>query len=184
MSTNGFLIRDGLEDDIAGCLELDHQYSTDYVWQMMIDERPGHWQVTFNTQRLPRLLETVHTPQANRLRLAAAASDQCFLVAAARNDHSMLGYLTMRNDPVHSIALIQDVVVSQPFRGQRIGTRLIGVARQWAAEHQLSRFMIEVSTQNYPAIHFCQKLGFKFCGFNDHYFDNHDIAVFFSQSVR
>jgi len=89
----------------------------------------------------------------------------------------------MRNDPIHGIARIHDLVVSLPYRRQRVGTRLLSIARQWAKEHRLINLMIESATQNYPGIVFAQQSGFKFCGYNDHYFPNQDIAVFFSQSL-
>ncbi len=180
---SGFVIRDGLEHDIPICLELDHHYQTDFVWQMNIAETSGQWQITFKTERLPRTLETAYTPNTERLQLALPA-EQCFLVAAARDGDEVLGYLTMRNDPVYRVALIQDIVVSQPYRHHRIATRLVGVARQWAKEHNLIQMTIECLTQNYPGITFCQQAGFKFCGYNDQYYPNHDIAIFFSQALR
>jgi GNAT superfamily N-acetyltransferase len=184
MSTSlGFLIRDGLEGDIPACLLLDHHYETDYVWQMAIEESLGEWQIAFKPQRLPRTLETIYPASESRLRLALPP-EHCFLVAAAKDDREILGYLTMRNDPIYHIALIQDIVVARPYRRQRIGTRLIGIARQWAKEHDLSQLMIENQTKNYLGITFCQQNGFKFCGFNDQYFPNQDIAVFFGQSLR
>jgi GNAT superfamily N-acetyltransferase len=184
MSTSlGFVIRDGLEKDIEACLGLDHHYETDFVWQMNIDERGGQWTIAFNKQRLPRTLETVYTADEHRLRLALP-SEHCFLVAVDKESPEILGYMTMRHDPVYRSAWIQDIVVSAPYRRHRIGTRLVNVARQWAKEHQLDQISIENNTKNYTGIAFCQQIGFKFCGFNDQYFPNQDIAVFFSQSLR
>lgn len=181
-SSMSFLIRDGLESDIPACLQLDHHYETDLVWQMTVDEKPGHWQIGFLNQHLPRTLETQYLANAERLRLTLP-TDHCFLVAVTRDTHDPLGYLSMRNDPVYGIARIHDLVVSLPYRRQRIGTRLLTIARQWAKEHGLTKLMIEAATQNFPGIVFAQQSGFRFCGYNDHYFPNQDIAVFFSQSL-
>jgi GNAT superfamily N-acetyltransferase len=184
MSTSlGFLIRDGLESDIAACLGLDHHYETDFVWQMNLEERAGQWNISFTTQRLPRTLEAVYAANEHRLRLAIPP-EHCFLVAVAKDSPEILAYMTMRQDPVYHAAWIQDVMVSFPYRRHRIGTRLLNIARQWAKEHDLSHIAIENTTQNYPGIAFCQQSGFKFCGFNDRYFPNQDIAVFFNQSLR
>ena len=38
--------------------------------------------------------------------------------------------------------------------------------------------------KNYPAICLAEKMGFELCGYNDHYFANNDIAIFFSKWVR
>lgn len=184
MSTSpGFLIRDGLESDIDRCLLLDHTYETEHVWQMALFEEIAGWQVTFKTEHLPRMMEVEYPADQKRIR-AALPDEHCFLVAETREPDELLGYLTMRNQPGHGIALVQDIVVSRPYRGHGIATRLLNVARQWAQEHQLKQLMIEVQTKNYPALMFCEKSGLRFCGFNDRYFQNGDIAVFFSQTLR
>lgn len=183
MSTSlGFLIRDGLESDLAACLELDHRYETDFVWQMNFEGEPGNWRITFQTQHLPRTLDTVYTPDLARLRLTLPP-EHCFLVAVSKESNDVLGYLAMRHDPVYSTAWVQSVVVSRPYRRRRIGTRLVNVARQWARERHVTQMTVENRTQNYPGIVFCQQSGFKFCGFNDQYFPDQDIAVFFSQRL-
>ncbi len=182
-TTLSFLIRDGLESDIAACVQLEHDTETEYVWQMSLFEEVGQWQATFRTERLPRAMTVRYGVDERRLRLAAAP-EQCFLVAVDRESGGVMGYLTMQSQHPHRIALIQDLVVSQPFRGRHIGTRLLNVARGWAREHELYRLTVETQTKNYPGIAFCQQAGFGFCGFNDRYFQNEDIAVFFSQSLR
>jgi GNAT superfamily N-acetyltransferase len=184
MSTSlGFVIRDSLESDVPACLQLDHHYETEHVWQMDIKEHTGQWAITFNKQRLPRTLEAIYSADEHRLRLALPR-EHCFLIAVAKDSPEILGYMTMRQDKVYGTAWIQDVVVSYPYRRRRIGTRLVNIARQWAKEHGLIQMTTENTTQNYPGIAFCQQLGFKFCGFNDQYFPSQDIAVFFSQSLR
>lgn len=185
MSTSpGFVIRDGISNDIPACITLDHDYETEYVWQMRLHEDAGHHQIAFQTEKLPRIMETSWPHNEQRLRLALP-DDQCFLVAQSREDSDeILGYLAMRVDPIYQIAQLQDLIVSKPYRRRRIGSRLFAVARKWARDHDMLRMTAEVQTRNYPAILFCQQVGLAFCGFNDHYFPNQDIAVFFSGSLR
>lgn len=176
------LIRDAVTDDVAACTALDHSYETQHVWQMHIDQEDG-WHVRFRTERLPRTLETAVLSNPTRLR-AALPADQCFLVAARRDTESVVAYLSMRNDPTYAIGHVHDLVVTREQRHQTIGTRLLKVAMQWAKEHDLTRLILETQTKNYPAINFCQAAGFSFCGFNDQYYPNRDIAVFFSLTLR
>lgn len=164
-------------------MELDSSYETDYVWQMTIHQDGSGREVHFKTERLPRPME-VHYPAAERRLRLALPREQCFLVAVGKEEPTTLGYLTMRHDPAHDIAIIGDLVVTRALRRRRIGSRLLRAARMWAQEHNLARIMIETQTKNYPAIAFCQKAGLVFCGFNDQYFQNQDIAVFFGQSLR
>ncbi len=179
-----YLIRDAVESDITACLALDHNYETEHVWQVRIHEDPpGQTQITFNKERLPRVL-ALEYPSDETLMRQMLPHEQCFLVAANREDNAVLGYLLMSSDLIYRRAHIHDVVVSQSHRRQKIGLKLMSIARQWAREKAHVHLSVQVQTRNYPGIQFCLKSGLVLCGFNDHYFPNQDIAVFFGQSLR
>lgn len=178
----GFLIRDGLESDLAACLNLNANYETEYVWQMSIREDSAFRNVVFKTERLPRTMRVKYAMSERDLRFALPP-EQCFLVAVGKTQPETYGYLAMQTDLLHRTGLVFDLVVSEPYRRLHIGTRLLNVARRWASEHGLRRLTLVTQTKNYPAILFCQQMGLSFCGFNDQYFDNQDIAVFFSQTI-
>ncbi len=179
------VIRDGLETDIASCTALDHTYETDTVWQMQShhEDYRDEWEITLRLERLPRVIEVTYSPDENRLR-ATLPPHHCFIVAVSRDQTEIFGYLTMHNDIIRHIGQIEDIVVARALRRHDIGKRLVNAARQWAKEHQITRLTLHTQTKNVPAITFCQRIGFQFCGFNDRYFPNQDIAVFFSQSIR
>jgi ribosomal protein S18 acetylase RimI-like enzyme len=69
-------------------------------------------------------------------------------------------------------------------RRQGIGTGLLLAGMEWTKQHGLDRLVIEMQPKNYPALCMAQKLGFGFCGYQDPYYTNHDIALFFSKPVR
>lgn len=179
-----FIIRDGLASDIPACIELDHRYETEHVWKMSLQQELSGWQISFRTERLPRSVEMEYPINAARLE-QSLSSHECFLVACAKEENQWpLGYLTLSYQHAHQTATIHDLVVARPFRGSKVGSRLLSVARRWAVEHGARQLFVEMQTKNYPAIQFCQANGFIFCGFNDQYFPNQDIAVFFGQSLR
>jgi len=183
MSRLSFVIRDGLPTDIAGCMTLDTSYDTEFVWQMTVQEMADGQSVAFRRDRLPRRM-TVDYPASEKRIKSALETRGCFIVATARDEPETLGYLVMRHDPIHRIAHLHDLVVSLPYRRHQIGTRLLNIARRWADEHNLNQFIAETQTKNYPAITFLQHNGLRFCGYNDQYFPNQDIAVFFGQALR
>lgn len=179
-----YLIRDAIASDIPACLALEHGYETEHVWQMrMHEDPPGQTQITFNKERLPRTL-AIDYPADEALMRQMLPHEQCFLVASKREDDTVLAYLLMSHDPIYRRAHIHDVVVSQAYRHQKIGLRLMSISHKWAREKACLHLSAQVQTRNYPGIQFCQKAGLVFCGFNDHYFPNQDIAVFFGQSLR
>ena len=93
---------------------------------------------------------------------------------------SIVGLLTYRFDG----EAMEILTLNATIKGEGIGTALIRHARQWAREQGLQMLLAEATTKNYPALCFYQKLGFQFCGFNDHYYTNQDIALFFVQALR
>ena len=177
-----YIIRDGLETDIKTCLTLENGYRTEYVWQMSVRKDTRQNQVIFRTERLPRYLDAEYPIDKARLQLALKEK-QCFLVVVGEESPEMLGYLTIRLDKGHHLAIVQDLIVSRPYRRNNIGSHLLRIARQWAQEQDCTQLTIELQTQNYPGIQFCQANGFIFCGYNEQYFPGHEIALFFGQSI-
>jgi hypothetical protein len=43
---------------------------------------------------------------------------------------------------------------------------------------------MEMTTKNNPAICMARKLGYEFCGYNDHYYETQDIALYFGRSIH
>lgn len=177
------IIRDALPDDIPACLALELSYETERVWQMAFQPETGNRSIIFRTERLPRPMTVTYPADERRLKLCLSKK-HCFLVALTKPDERLVGYLTMRAMPTHRIGLIQDIAVNEFHRRQKVGLRLLNVARRWAIEHDLTQLQVETQTKNYPAIQFLQQNGLSFCGFNDQYFLNGDIAVFFGQSLK
>lgn len=178
-----FLIRDAIAPDVERCAELPHSYHTKNVWQMTINKDGNDQSIHFREERLPREMKVDLPVDEIRLRLALA-HEVCFLVAEEKEAGDLLGYLILRPDPTHKIGLIQDLLVTEHVRRNGIGSRLLKIARLWALERGAEQLMIETQTKNIPAIYFCIENGLSFCGYNDQYFQNQDIAVFFGQPLR
>jgi GNAT superfamily N-acetyltransferase len=185
MSVNvSFLIRDGLETDIPACLAVDHTFSTEFVWQVQVErDDPHYYQMTFRTERLPRTLDATYAASEQRMRQCLPDSG-CFLVAVEREQDQVMGYCVMSTSPVHRLALLHDLVIDRTYRRNRIGSKLLAIARRWGREQGLARLLVELQTRNYPAIQFCQASGLAFCGYNERYLDQQELAIFFGQSLR
>mgnify|MGYP000857591995 CR=1 FL=1 len=179
------LVRDGTEDDIAACLALDSRYETSHVLQVYLHRHESQgWNITLQRERLPRPVELSHPIHRSLIRRALELG-HCFLVAAGREaEKPVLGCLVMTPDQEHGVGWIQSLVVSEKVRRQQTGKRLLDAARTCAREKNFNRLTAEVQTKNAPAISFLETLGFTFCGFNDHYFSDESIALFFSLPLK
>ncbi|MEE8389999.1 MAG: GNAT family N-acetyltransferase [Anaerolineae bacterium] len=167
--------------DLKACAALNHSYTTDHVWQM--DARGGNDSLTiiFRVVRLPREIRVDYPLQGEQI-LAGWQRRDGFLVA--EEDERICGYVTLTSHVEHGIAWVSDLVVDRPWRRRGVGTTLLRAAAKWGREHNLMRLVVEVQTKNYPATQFYQSRGLTFCGYNDHYWPNQDIALFFGESLR
>jgi ribosomal protein S18 acetylase RimI-like enzyme len=174
-------IRPAAEADIPALIALDHNYSSDFVWQMEIQIDEGQVGVSFREIRLPR---SVRVEYPRKPSLLADEWRQRDGLVVATIEEEPVGYIGLRLNIAPLTAWATDLVVLRRLRRQGIGSALVLAAQEWAEQHDSRRMVLEMQPKNYPAINLARKLGFEFCGYNDRYFANHDIGLFFGKPVR
>jgi len=174
-------IRPAIASDIPQLIALDHDYTSDYVWQMNIQREEGQVSVSFRQARLPRSVR-VEYPRSPQSLTEDWKKRAGLLVALLAKEP--VGYISLAKDVSPSAAWVTDLVVMRRTRRQGIGSGLVLAAQEWARQHNLDHIVLEMQPKNYAAISLAHKLGFEFCGYNDRYYDNRDIALLFARSVR
>lgn len=96
----------------------------------------------------------------------------------------ILGYLGLGVDNNRHLAWITSGAVQIDYRRKGIGTHLLAEARNWADRYRLRSLLIELQIKNFPAISFFQKNGFFFCGYNNAYYADREIALFFGKRLE
>jgi ribosomal protein S18 acetylase RimI-like enzyme len=172
-------IRPAVEKDIPALVRLDHSYTSDYVWQMDLQVDEGQVTALFREIRLPRSVRVDYPRLPNDL-----AEDwqnrSALLVAALAGEP--VGYTSLKENLTPRSTWMTDLVVAPRLRRQGIGSALTLAAQEWVARHSVSRrLVLEMQPKNFPAISLSQKLGFDFSGYNDHYYANRDVAIFFAK---
>jgi ribosomal protein S18 acetylase RimI-like enzyme len=180
LKRNQFVVRQASDADLVACSQLDHTYTTSHVWQVDLREEGDETSVRFRVAHLPREVR-VSYPRDRQTLLQSWQTRDCFLVAATGD--IILGYVNMRWDAPSRRGWIHDLVVDQRVRRRKIGSALLEQALRWARLHEVAYVTLDLQTKNYPALCFAQAHGFAFCGFNDHYYLNRDIALFFGRAV-
>lgn len=175
------IIRSATAADLARCLSFDPSFETEYVWQMDSRLQDGQIQVSFRSVRLPRPMKVSYPRDVKQLN---AGWNACDAMLVADDNRTVVGYAALAKRAAQSTAWVQDLVVTKAARRSGVGSGLLAGVVRWAREEKLTWIMIEMQTKNYPAIQFCQKHGFAFSGYNDHFFANQDIAVFFVKAVH
>lgn len=174
-------IRPANLNELSILLKMDRSYQTTHVWQMDRSIEKGQITIHFREVRLPRpvRVEYPNQPENMTVELAKAGS----LLVAAMNEVSV-GYIQAREMQNTSTAWINNLAVTEELRRKGIGSALVLAVQGWAAKRGLCRIVLEMQSKNYPAIQMANKLGFEFSGYNDHYYENRDIALFFSSFLR
>jgi ribosomal protein S18 acetylase RimI-like enzyme len=174
-------VRPATLSDLNACLSLDHDCMTDHVWQMKAQEEKSGMSVEFRTVRLPRRMRATYPRDLEQLVEDWQRGEGFFAVEL---DGQVRGYVDVLADHWQQVGWVPNLAVDRDYRRRKIGTMLVRQALHWAKAQGLPALLVEATTKNYPALCLYQKLGFKFCGFNDHYYPNQDIALFFVQRVR
>ncbi len=176
------IIRDAVADDVPQCVALDHSYETAFVWQMTLQNDLASHNIHFREERLPRKMEVDHQADTEQLRLSLDGAHGFIVATSAEN--AILGYVVIHVGVVPAVANLTLLTVDRPLRHTEIGARLLRAAQQWAQRRGATRIIALAQTKNYPTIALYQQAGYTFCGFNDQYFTNRDIAVFFCLPLR
>ncbi len=174
-------IRPAIATDINALIALEHSYSSDHVWQMDFRREGNTIKVTFREAKLPRSVQVRYPNDPQTLADNWSARDG-LLVAVI--DGEPVGYVSLAQNPQLKATRITDLAITRRLRRQKIGSSLVIASQDWASRHNSRRLILELQPKNYPAIQMAKKLGFELCGYNDHHFANHDIALFFSKWLK
>jgi GNAT superfamily N-acetyltransferase len=202
-------IRAASDDDLQACLALDDSYVSTHTWQ--VESRRGepgaspftmHSTVTLGDTPVSVIFRPVKLPRPRRVVGPVAAamrdgSEQSALarlaqwraadvVLVAEQGTKLCGSIAITVVPGSGIGWIGGLVVANSMRQQGIGSMLMAAARRWARYGQgqnVRSFMLEIPTKNYPAVAFCRKEGFTFCGHTDYSFSNGDVVLLFVSPV-
>ena len=174
-------IRPAQITDLNSLLSMDHSYQTAYVWQMDRFSEKGQISIYFREVRLPRPVR-IEYPNPPEKVAAEFAVTQGLLVAIMEG--SPVGYIHIKENRNTSTAWVTNLMVKEELRHKGIGSAMILSGQNWASQRNLRRMVLEMQSKNYPAIQLANKLGYEFSGYNDHYYENRDIALFFACFLR
>lgn len=173
-------IRNAVLEDISTLMEIDHTYHTDYVWQMDLISEERYASVNFQENKLPRSVR-VEYPRSIRQLMKDWIHRDALIVALI--EKKPIAYISTSTGLAPAAGWITDLVVAPVHRRGGIATSLIVAVEQWAYQNKIRRMMVDMQSKNIPALHCFLKLGYIFSGYNDHYYANQDIALFYTHNL-
>lgn len=174
-------IRPAVLADIPLLCTLDHSYQSNYVWQMELRSEGTQTDVQFREVRLPRSVRCEYPHPAARL--AEEWQNRPGLLVGCSAGRPV-GYISITDSIAQSTAWVTDLAVAPELRRKGVGSGLLLAGQEWASQRRNRRIIVELQSKNHPAICLMRKLGYEFAGYNDHYYANQDIALFFGQFIR
>lgn len=174
-------IRSVREDDWPICLELEASFETESAWQMEELHGDGEWGVHFREVRLPRkqIVKPFLSPE---LRLKGWQNCAGFWVAVDRRN--VVGYIVVSLEPAHQQMRVTDLVVAPASRRQGAATDLLLHATEWAGRQGMKQVILQCALKAQPAIGFAMRRRFVFCGYQDGYWPDQEVGIFFRKRIR
>lgn len=180
IEVEGMIIRPMTIGDVDRCERLEGSYTTEHVWQMEATVEAEQMSVSFRRFRLPRPMQ-VRYPRQKLDLLADCQQSECFLVADELG--VIYGYLDMRVQRWQWRGWIEHLIIDPPYRRRGIATLLLQSAERWARGSELRGVVVALQPKNDPGIALLTGLGYRFCGFMDHYYHNGDTGLFYQLTL-
>lgn len=174
-------LRPTLATDLSRLMGLDHSIKSDSVWQLDLRRESGQVTSMFREVRLPRMI-TVAYPH-NPFALADDWVRKSMMYTAFMGSDPV-GYVSLLEQGAASVVSITDLVVDAANRRKGVASALLAAGQDWAESRSHRRLIFEMQAKNLPAIRLAQKFGYEFCGYNDHYYINQDVALFFVKVLK
>jgi ribosomal protein S18 acetylase RimI-like enzyme len=174
-------IRPAILNDLPLLNAIEHTYETLYTWQMDRTINESQVMVNFREIHLPR---PVRVDYPRPLDFLGGEGMQQSVILVALLNASPVGYMRIKEEQEPRTAWVKDLAVRKDARRQGIASVLLLSAQDWATQRNLKRVVIETQSRNVAAIRMIAKLGYEFCGYNDHYYASQDIALFFAHYLR
>lgn len=175
-------IRPIYKNDMSGLFSIELAYTSSRVWQMDRVSNDGALGANFREVRLPREARVDYPRTATQI--FSELQDPRLLIFAALMDNQPVGYIRISTQISPTTAWVKDLAVKDKYRRKGIGAALLLAGLEWSMEQGLRRTVVETQSKNYPAIQLVRKLGFELSGFNDQFYSNQDIALFFARSLK
>ncbi|HMV27846.1 MAG TPA: GNAT family N-acetyltransferase [Anaerolineales bacterium] len=174
-------IRPTVATDLTRLMGIDHSMTSEAVWQLEVRRSTGQVAVTFREVRLPREIQVPYPH--NHFALADDWVKRSMMYTAIK-DTEPVGYVSLLERGTASTVWVLDLAIDAKQRRRGVAAALLASAQAWAESRSHRRLILEVQSKNVPAIRLAQKSGFEFCGYNDQYYLNKDVALYFAKVLK
>lgn len=156
-------------------------FESEFVFKARIEEGLEEITAEFQKVRLPKRDRIAFQSVAPEV-LEAYVRRNDVLVATI--DNRIVGYLCLDADAGLSCLRLCQGGVQPDQRRKGVGSALAASAEMIAKKRGLRRITVAIQAKNEPAIAFIRKQGYVPGGYEEFYFPNLEIALFYSKMIR
>ena len=160
---------------------MNRAYHTQYAWQMHRKVTKEELNIKFQRVRLPREM-LVQPALTSEEQLEINLTADIVMIAQKNQNHA--GFVALKEHSSTGVVEIVDLVVRQNYRREKIGSKLVYTAQDWASHQGCQRLLARVTTKNDPAIQLLESNGFAYCGFQEFLLSRRDIYLHYGLFLR
>jgi len=175
-----FLVRPAIATDIPRLMGMDHAVLSECVWQLTLQRKNGEIAAVFREVRLPR---AVSVPYPRDPFALADVWKRGRETLVAVQEEAPVGYVRFFGQESSGAVWVTDFAVLPETRRRGVAISLLRAAEDWALTRGYEQIFLEIPSKNHPAISLARRLGFEFSGYNDHYYQTQDVALFFGKKL-
>ena len=168
-------------DEYPQIASMDLSLESDHVWKTQTLEEFESFEASFQRIRLPKTIRV-------SFQAYSAANLESLIVhqeiLSVRYEEKVIGYLRLEQDETANRLVLKTGGIMPEYRNKGIGSVLLTRVMEIAHHNNLRSIVCMVQAKNDPAIHFLLSHGFVFCGYQEFFFRNMEIGLFFSKNVR
>lgn len=168
-------------DEMPQIAQIDLSFESDHVWKTQMLEGLDSFESSFQRIQLPKTIR-VSFQAYSSVNLEALIRQREILVV--RYEEKVIGYVRLEQDETVNRLILKTGGVMPEYRNKGVGTVLLDRVCEIARHNRIRSLVCMVQAKNDPTIHFLMARGFVFCGYQEFFFRNMEIGLFFSKNIR
>ncbi len=161
--------------------QIDLSFESDYVWKTQMIEDLDSYETSLQRIRLPKTIKVSFQAYCPTTLEAMIRRKE---ILAVRCEDVVVGYLRLEQDEAVNRLVLKTAGIDPAYRRKGIGSVLLDRVEEIALHNGIHNLVAMVQAKNDPAIRFLTGHGFVFCGYQEFYFRNMEIGLFFSKHIR
>lgn len=156
-------------------------FESNYVWKTQMLESLDMFESSFQRIRLPKTIQVSFQAYCPGNLEALIHRRE---ILSVRYENKVIGYARLEQDETVNRLVLKTGGIMPEYRNKGVGGVLLERITNIARHNNIPSIVCMLQAKNDPAIRFLLARGFVFSGYQEFFFQNMEIGLFFSKNVR